>query len=98
MARDPVLVDLYDALHEPFPRSLEKAGLDWVELDQLSRDITGAASHYVNNTRPLTAVHRIWLTEYIADVDRLMRQLPDGYAVEYFSRHREIARYLLATR
>lgn len=63
MPRDPVLVDLYAALHAQFPRGLEEAGLDFDELDQLSDGIAGAASHYVNNTRPLTADHRMWLTE-----------------------------------
>ena len=52
----------------------------------------------MNNRHPLTADHRIWLGEYIVDLDRVLPLLPDDYAVEHFTRLRDIARYLPATR
>jgi hypothetical protein len=67
-------------------------------LVDLDDGIAGAASHYVNNTRPLTPDHRVWLLEYVADLDRIAARLPDEYAREYFARLRDLARYLLATR
>jgi len=97
MGRDQILTDLYNGLMTPFPTGLGGKVIDGVDLLDLDDDIAGAASHYTNNTRPLTADHRIWLAERIADVDRIEMQLPDE-AREYFAQRRDFARYLLATR
>jgi hypothetical protein len=98
VARDQVLVDLYKGLLTPFPAGLAGKVIEGVDLVDLDDGIGGAASHYVNNTRPLNADHRAWLQEYLADLDQIDAQLPDEYAREYFARLGELARYLLATR
>ena len=98
MARDQVLGDLYNQTVGPFPDGLAGEVIEGVELVDLVDGIAGAASHYVNNTRPLTPDHRAWLPEYLADLDRIEARLPDEYARQYFSRLRDLARYLLATR
>lgn len=98
MARDEVLVELYNKLSDPFPAGLAGEAIEGVDLVELDDGIAGAASHYVNNTRPLTPDHRAWLTDHVADLDRIEAALPDGYARDYFVKRRELARYLLGTR
>jgi len=93
-----VLVDLYDGLLSPFPACLAGQVIDGFELVDLDDGIAGAASHYVNNTQPLSGDHRAWLVEYLDDLGRIETQLPDEYAREYFDRLRGVARYLLETR
>lgn len=80
------------------PAGLAGQVIDGIELVDLDDGIAGAASHYVNNTRPLTGDHRAWLAEYLDDLDRIETQLPDEYSREYFERLRGLARYLLETR
>jgi hypothetical protein len=98
MARDELLVGLYASLLMPFPPGLAGEVVGDVDLGDLDDGIAGAASHYVNNTRPLTPDHRALLAEHTADVDRILAQLPDDYAREYFVQRRDLARYLLTTR
>ena len=98
MARDEVLSDLYSKLLVPFPAGLAGEVIEGVDLVDLDDGIAGIASHYVNNSRPLTPDHRTWLVEYMADLDRIDAQLPDEYAREAFARLRALARYLSANR
>ena len=93
-----MLVELYNGLLSPFPAGLAGQVIDGIELVDLDDGIGGAASHYVNNNRPLTGDHRAWLKDYLDDLDRIETQLPDEYAREYFDRLCAIAKYLLATR
>jgi hypothetical protein len=98
MARDQVLLDLYHAVDGPFPEGLGGVVIEGVELVDVTDGIAGAASFYVNNTRALTADHRAWLQEYVADIGTIESLLSDDDALDYFLRHRDLARYLLATR
>jgi hypothetical protein len=98
MARDQTLVELYNAQMVPFPSGLGGEVIAGVELVDLDAGISGAASYYVNNVRPLTDEHRAWLKEYLADLETIETQLSDEYAREYFGRLRDLARYLLLTR
>lgn len=52
----------------PFPPGLGGEVIEGAELVDLDVGIAGAASFYVNNTRPLTGVHRGCLKEYLADL------------------------------
>ena len=95
---DTNLVDLYKATVGPIPSGLGGVVIEGVELIDLDNEITGIAGHYLNNLRLLTADHRAWLEESLADLDRIDNQLPDEFAIEYFDRLRHLARYLLSTR
>ena len=86
----------YNGRFAPFPGGLAGEVIESAELVDLDDGIAGAASHYLNNKRPLTPDHRAWLTEYLADLDRIEahvpdEHVPDEHAREYFSRLRALA-------
>ena len=98
MARDQILLGLYEAMHGRFPEGLAGAVIEGVDLNEVTDHISGVASHYVNSTKRLTADHRSWLEESVADIEAIENLLQDEYALEYFRRHRALARYLLLAR
>ncbi len=98
MERDQILIDLYNALAGPFPRGLAGEVIGGVDVILLDEGIAGAASHYLDNARPLTPEHRADLATYLAELDTLESRLPDDSARAYFGRLRDLARYLMDTR
>jgi hypothetical protein len=98
MARDQILVDLYNAHTGPFPRGLAGEVFGGVDLILLDEGIAGVASHYLDNARPLTHEHRADLAMSLAQLDAIDARLPDDSARVYFGRLRDLARYLTETR
>ena len=97
--KDERLGELYEALAAgPYPPDCAGEEIDGVELVLLDDAIAGVASHYVRNTRPMTAEHREMLTVVIADIDRVWKHLPHDEARAFYGRARALGEYLLANR
>lgn len=97
--KDERLAQLYEALAAgPNPPGCAGEEIDGVDLVMLDADIAGVASHYLRNTRPVTAEHRVMLADLIADIDRVWGRLPHDEAREFYGRARALGEYLLAER
>jgi hypothetical protein len=97
--KDERLGELYEALAAgPYPPGCAGEEIDGVELVLLDDAVAGVASHYVRNSRPMTAEHRQLLTVVLADIDRIWERLPHDEARDFFGRARALGEYLMASR
>jgi hypothetical protein len=98
MGRDPELIALVEAHAGPFPSGLAGEEINGVDLVLLDAAISGIASHYSRNSRPVTAEHRAQLHALLDDWDDVWPDLQTDEARDYFGRLRAVAEYLIQNR
>lgn len=95
--RDRTLIAMYDLHNRAFPTGHAGSTVMGVDLGLLDETIFGVASHYLNNSRPVTDEHAVALREAIADLEIVLPQIA-APARTFFGEGQQVAEYLLVSR